>query len=649
MSEFHLLRPLWLLALIPGLVLLIGLWRTRGEGSAWERVFDRRLLDQLWLEAPGRASHLPLWLLGSGWLLAVLILAGPVWERLPVPAWQTQWSRVIVLDLSPSMAAADLPPSRLARARFKIRDVLARARQTRTGLVVFAGEPHLVSPLTDDRATIENLLAALSTDIMPVRGDEMAPALQMAGRLLHQTGANGGDILVVSDGMADSGVALARARDLRREGYRVSVLGVGTAQGAPVPGSGDMARLSPDILQTLAQTGGGSYSPLTADDRDLATVLLPPPPYGLSQSRERRKIERWIQYGVWLLPALLLLALPGFRRGWLSGLVVLLVLPPPAAHADGWQDLWLRPEQQAARVLRQGNPAQAAKHFNDPAWRGMALYRAGDYAAAAKSFAQVPGAEGRYNQGNALAKAGDLEAATRAYHEALKLDPRHDDARHNLELVEQLLKQRRQKQNKQDRKDKLDQKNRNNQQKQQKQQNQQKQQGKQGKQGKQSQENQQSQQNQQGQQKQSRSATGKAHKPQQQRSQQDSPSAASSKRNKSERASPQVKQTDRQEPKTSQQAQQNRQHAQPKPQRDSAAAARRDVQEQARREQTHDKSGEPVSRLPRQPQRSRGQEGPADEKDLALDQWLRQIPDDPGGLLRRKFMLDHLRREQGIQ
>ncbi len=181
MSEFHFLRPWWFLALLPVIGLLVALWRSRAGGSAWRAVLDPQLLERLWLEPPGRVSRLPLWLLGLGWLLAVLALAGPVWERQPEPVWQTQSSRILILDLSTSMNAADLAPSRLERARFKILDILARSREGRTGLVVFAGEPHTVAPLTDDGDTIVNLLSALSTEIVPVPGDAGAPALQLAG------------------------------------------------------------------------------------------------------------------------------------------------------------------------------------------------------------------------------------------------------------------------------------------------------------------------------------------------------------------------------------------------------------------------------------------------------------------------------------
>ena len=317
MSELHFLRPWWFFALLPMLLILIGHWRRRSGGSAWRAVLDQALLERLWLEPPGRISRLPLWLLALGWLLCVLALAGPVWERQPEPVWQTQSSRMLILDLSPSMDAADLAPSRLERARFKIQDILNRSREGRIGLVVFAGEPHIVTPLTDDGETIANLLSALSTEIVPAAGDAGAPALQLAADLLDQAGVSRGDLLLLTDGLADPAAALSMTRELRERGHRLSVLGVGTLQGAPVPqadgGFAEMARLPVETLQELARSGGGRFSLLSADDRDLSRVLLEPHRSADVQELADRGVERWIERGAGLLPLILWWAASGFN------------------------------------------------------------------------------------------------------------------------------------------------------------------------------------------------------------------------------------------------------------------------------------------------------------------------------------------------
>ncbi len=237
LADFHFLRPWWFLALLPALTLLIILWRRRSEGGSWREVCDSELLPHLLLEAGGRPRRLPLLLLAIGWLLAVMALSGPVWERQSQPLFQVALSRVVLLDLSPSMNAQDLKPSRLERARFKLQDILEKSREGRTALVVFAGEPHLVTPLTDDTETIAAMVPVLSVDIVPAEGDNLLPALMLAEELLSRGGSGSGEILLISDGISDLAGSLPLVARLRDRGVRLSVLGVGTAEGAPVPGS----------------------------------------------------------------------------------------------------------------------------------------------------------------------------------------------------------------------------------------------------------------------------------------------------------------------------------------------------------------------------------------------------------------------------
>ena len=624
MSELHFLRPWWFLALIPALVILFVMLRRRAGDSAWRAVLDRSLLEHLWLEPPGVVSRLPLLLLGLGWLLAVLALAGPVWERQPEPVWRSQAPLVLVLDLSASMDAADPAPSRLRRARYKILDILQKTREGRVALVVFAGEPHVVAPLTDDGDTIANLLGALSTDIVPVPGDAAAPALRLAGKLLEQAGATRGDVLLLSDGLSDTAAALGAARSLRDRNQRLSVLALGTVGGAPAPrsdgGSSSMSKLNPEPLRELSRAGGGAFSLMTVDDRDLNRVL--PDAHGRAslQSVEEPGVSRWVERGVWLLPPLLLLAAAGFRRGWLMGALLVLVLPPPA-HALQWRDLWLRTDQQAADALQQGQAQTAARQFTDPAWRGMALYQAGDYPAAAEAFAESDAAEADYNRGNALARAGRLADAAQTYRDVLAQEPGHADARANLELVERLLQQQQE----------------------------QPQQSGQGE-GSQRQQDQpqQSGQGEGSQQQQDQSQqTGQGDRLQQQQTgaggdaeeQQDVGASADESGSLKDNSATQG-QEPAGEPVTGGSGRERQSEEE-----DPAASARRDLMQQMQR-QDQAIADEPMANGPIEaPVRTDDTES-LNETELALEQWLRQIPEDPGGLLRRKFMLEHLQRKR---
>ncbi|MBF0470945.1 MAG: VWA domain-containing protein, partial [Gammaproteobacteria bacterium] len=188
MSEsFHFLRPEWFLALIPLLlILLLSERRRRGEGQ-WQQVCDAALLPYILIrQKQGKASALPrLWLLLMG-LIAVTALAGPVWERTPQPLFRSQEALVVLFDLSRSMDATDLRPSRLERARLKLLDLLHQRQEGLTALITYAAQPFVVTPLTEDSATIEALVRSLSTDIMPAQGSRPDLAIAKGVELLQQ-------------------------------------------------------------------------------------------------------------------------------------------------------------------------------------------------------------------------------------------------------------------------------------------------------------------------------------------------------------------------------------------------------------------------------------------------------------------------------
>lgn len=465
--ELHFLRPQWFLALVPLLLILIGLWvglwRARRAGTAWQGLVDAHLLPHLLVGEPGRPRRLPLVLLALAWLMSVVALAGPVWERLPQPVFSTTAKRVILLDLSPSMNAADVAPSRLARARFEVLDLLAASREGQVALIAFGPEPYIVSPLTGDARTIADQVPRLGTDLLPVPGPRRTGrALAMAGELLAQAGATGGEVILITDAVADATgpgpTAAAAARDLAARGHRLSVLGVGTPEGAPVPGQDGgfvsdragaipMARLDQVALEALAREGQGRYVDLDPGDRD-TSALIDTGRAAMAAARtgvveqEGLKSDQWREEGPWLLLALLPIAALAFRRGWLlSVLVLTLGLPPQPGWAFGWGDLWQRPDQQGASRLAAGEADAAAAQFQDPAWRAAARYRGGDYAGALTDLSDQNGPEADYNRANALARLGRLDESIAAYERTLQQAPDHADARANLELVRRLRDQ----------------------------------------------------------------------------------------------------------------------------------------------------------------------------------------------------------------
>ena len=203
--DMHLMRPEWLWTLVPALILIVMLWRQRGRTGSWDAVIAPELLRHLVGDsASSRGSNLlPLVLLG--WLIAAVAASGPSWQKIPQPVHQKQDALVVLLDLSDSMKSADLAPSRVDRARQKLLDLLQQRREGQTGLIAYAGDAHIVTPLTDDTLTIANLLPALQPDMMPLLGSDPVSALAQALELLRSAGIRRGTILLLTDGVSEKG------------------------------------------------------------------------------------------------------------------------------------------------------------------------------------------------------------------------------------------------------------------------------------------------------------------------------------------------------------------------------------------------------------------------------------------------------------
>ena len=566
-GDFHFIRPEWLFALIPAVVIAVLLFRRYQQSTAWADTIDPTLMPFLLIQPPKKPSVNPLPILLLGWVLAILAVAGPTTQKIPQPILEREDALVIILDLTWSMYASDVSPSRLTNAKRKITDLLMARNEGMTGLIVFAGDAHAVSPLTDDNKTILSLLSTLGPEIMPAPGSALAPALTLARSLFVSAGAATGRVLVITDEVRDAQAALSAARALSKQ-YPLSLMIVGTQSGAPIrlpqsmgdnflkdaQGSLVIPAVNFDAITRFADASGASVSELNLLNDDLAVWLEPPNRLEESFRIVERDFDLWEELGPYLILILLPLAIVGFRRGWLWGLAVVILMPvDQAGAADFWTDLWQTPDQQGASALELDAPASAAALFEDPAWRATAHYRNQDFKAAAEDFAASGGIENHYNRGNALARAGDLNGALAAFDQVLSSDPEHEDAAFNKALIERLLDQQSQEQDASDQDENGEQKP---------------QEGGQGEQ-------------------------------EQDASEQDPSQDAQNQQEGDTEDDPQDSEAAREQPESDQS------------QEEAAETSEQAVQEA-------DEALDP-------------------EEAQALEQWLKRVPDDPGGLLRRKF------------
>ncbi len=454
LAEFHFIRPYWLLALIPAIAMTIFLLKNKLNQGNWSTVCDAELLPFILQQKPVTQSRWTLSLGSIASLLVIIAIAGPTWERLPSPVFRNDAALVIALDLSKSMDATDIKPSRLSRARFKIADILKQRKDGQTALVVYAGDAFTVTPLTEDTETIISQLSALTTAIMPSPGSNTSLALEKSVELLKQSGLQSGDILLVTDEV-NYDQAIDAVESLNA--YHLSILGVGTTAGAPIKiasggflkdrqGNIVLAKLNSHELSQLSNKGGGIYITLTDDDSDIDRLVkqFDRPTEKQGSVDNNLLIEQWDEKGPWLLLLALPLVALQFRKGLLSLAFICLLPFPEASYALEWKDLWQTQDQQAQQAFQQKNFQQAAEQFENEQWKAASQYKAGQFKQTVEALNQDQSAMGLYNKGNALAQTGKSAEALEAYKKSLEINPANEDAKYNKDLVEKELEKQKQ-------------------------------------------------------------------------------------------------------------------------------------------------------------------------------------------------------------
>lgn len=589
LMDFHFLRPWYLLMILPLATLCWWLWRERQQNTGLESAINPSLLLFLTKGNRQQPSPQPIYLLALVWLAATVALAGPVWERHPQAVFKPESVVIIALDLSPSMLAEDIKPSRVVRAHLKIQQLLEARKGGLTGLIVYGGEAFVVTPLTRDQRTIGNLLSTLTPDILPIPGSNVEMAIELAKELLENSGQTKASLLIVSDNIADE--AVANILQIIPSNLQVSMLGVGTEAGAPIPYKGNflkdsngnivIAKRNDATMKALAQQINGYYIPLQPDDSDINFFInraSNDTRSGQNAESDNGFSDEWYEFGPSLLLLILPLAALMFRRGWLLCFCSLAIftggLTPSSTQAANWDSLWLNSDQQGKQAWDRENYGEAARLFTDPAWQGSSLYRQGRYEEAIRAFQKDQSAVGDYNRGNALAQLQRFNDAIAAYDQALVKDPSLEQARINKNHLEELLKQQS-----------------------------------------------------------SSSNTDKNQESNQGQSREDQASNASPNHQDSSKHSPSNSDSQNEEATdTSEQQDQKNQ--------DRKSAQKQDDGDQPAQEE----ESKVIEQNTQKPD-----EALTAEQQQALQQWLRKVPDDPSGLLRRKFEYEYEKRQRLYQ
>ena len=447
-TEFHFLRAGWIL-LIPISILLIFFFKRRMLTIGnWEKLIDKRLLPYVMSRRQLSDNQYKWWLISLISVLSIIALAGPTWERIEQPSFRTDQSLVIALDLSRSMNAQDITPNRLTRAKLKILDILERRQGAQVALIVYSANAFTVTPLTSDTDTIIALINSIDTSIMPSRGSYPALAIDKGLQLLNQASVSNGEIILVTDGGITSD-SFSSAQKLRDEGYRLSALGIGSMNGAPIPketggfitdstGQITISRLEVDDLKDLVEIGGGSYTSITSNDQDIDTLLLEV--YSaVRESDDSVTTDQWKEFGPWLLLIVVPFGSLLFRKGWVF-LFLLTIMPiDNSVYALDWNDLWKTRDQQAKEAMDSGDYDKAIELFEDSEWLAAAHYKAGNYRQSANGYNNNSNIDHLYNHANSLAKIGQFEEAIENYEKVIAEEPNAEDALYNLNLLKDLL------------------------------------------------------------------------------------------------------------------------------------------------------------------------------------------------------------------
>ncbi|WP_152287703.1 VWA domain-containing protein [Flavicella marina] len=445
-EDFHFLRPHFLWLLIPLGILLLLLIVSRKEEVKWKKEIPLHLRP--FMIQKGNQSKVVLWKLVLYLIVAIgmIGLSGPTWSKIEIPGKTLETPMVIVLDLSQSMMAADIQPSRLERAKFKIMDLLKENPGARVALVGFSGTAHVILPLTNDYSLIDSHINQLSPSVMPFYGSDLNAGIEKAIELTNVTEAPA-TIVVFSDDFTDESFAYFN-EILQKTNSKFEIFPVNTLTGSTIPigksnrlmkdskGENVHSKLNEDVLQKMNSLAGIRVNYLTLDNSDVALVAKKIKDHLKFTDKAEEKEDDWEDQGLFFIIPFTLIILIYFRKG--MAIYFLLIIFTSCSNVDDYKDLWFTKDYQGQLAFDNSNFDAAAKLFENPLRKGVAYYKAGNYDEAIRAFSKDSSAEGMYNLGLSYYKNGDYAAAALAFGKTIEIDSTFKQAKKNLQISQYL-------------------------------------------------------------------------------------------------------------------------------------------------------------------------------------------------------------------
>ena len=462
-STLEFMRPYWLLGIV--IALIFSLWQFKRNKYKNTTIIANHLSEHL--VTPPETTKNNRWVVTSLFIIACFALSGPSIRSIKTPVYEIKKAQVIAFDLSFSMYATDIKPNRLSQAKYKAIDLLKQWNEGDKALVAYAGDAFAITPLTSDSNSIINHVPNLSPLLMPARGSRPDLALQKSIELLKNAGYQQGHIVFITDGFDPASVDRMKQM-LDGTDWMVSVLAVATTNGAPIKlpdnsllkDASDniiIPRLNSDTLYPITTINDGLYLRVDAQNKDIKQLTEHYDNKNESkktqQEQQKTDNKQLIDDGYWLSFLLLPLFLLFFRKGVFYAFLIAVVLPLSTPKVEA--SIWENQQQNAYQAFQQGQYKEAIESFDDPEWKGAALFKDKQYKQAEAVYTDQYNTDPNnkqalYNLGNSQAMQQNYKQALDSFNKALSIDPNFKQAQINKKAVEDLLKQQQQQKNDKD-------------------------------------------------------------------------------------------------------------------------------------------------------------------------------------------------------